>query len=153
MTRSRADQRPVAGEREAVAGGDPQQRHERGRGEALRHGGQKILLAHHAGVEQRQPRNGHHQDESRGGDHPGGVGRVDLSQGVLRRRRRGEQDHQSAGARQRPAREAQPHEEPSRWISPAFKLTVLRACASFLGEETALSGRVLPNFAAKASDN
>src|SRR3954454_8799067 len=63
MTRSRADQRPVAGEREAVAGGDPQQRHERGRGEALRHGGQKILLAHHAGVEQRQPRNGHHQDE------------------------------------------------------------------------------------------
>ena len=45
---------------------------------ALRHGGEHVLLAHHAGIEQRQARDGHHQHQRGRGDHPGGVAGVDL---------------------------------------------------------------------------
>ena len=41
---------------EAVADHHPEDRAERDRGERLRHGGEHVLLAHHAGVEQRQAR-------------------------------------------------------------------------------------------------
>jgi len=74
----RPDPRAVAGERKAVAERHPQDRHQRRRGEALRHGGEHVLLAHHAGIEQCKPRDRHHQDDAGGDDHPGRIGAIDL---------------------------------------------------------------------------
>ena len=42
-----------AGKRQAVADYHPEDRAEGDRGERLRHGGENVLLAHHAGIEQR----------------------------------------------------------------------------------------------------
>ena len=86
----RADRRAIAGEGQAVADHHPEDRAERDRGQRLRHGGEHVLLAHHAGVEQRQARDAHHQHEAGRRDHPGGVGGVDLGRlcGGLRERRR-----------------------------------------------------------------
>ena len=55
--------RAIAREGEAVADRDPQQRARARCGEALRHGGEHVLLAHHAAVEQRQARDRHHQHQ------------------------------------------------------------------------------------------
>ena len=93
-----ADKAAVAGEGERVADDRPQDRDQEGGGQALRHGGEHVLLAHHAGVEQRQARDRHHQHQAGGADHPGGVGAVDL--GALRESRRsGEGDCSRARGR------------------------------------------------------
>ena len=77
----------VAGEGQAVAEQPPQDRHERGGDEALRHGRENVLLPDHAAVKQREPRQRHHQHQRGGGDHEAGVGGVDLvGGGVLRLR-------------------------------------------------------------------
>ena len=72
----------IGGEGQAVADHHPQHGDQRGGAEALRQRRQHILLAHHAAIEQAQARNGHHQHQRRGGQHPGGVARV---QRILRR--------------------------------------------------------------------
>ena len=51
----------------------PEHRDQGHHGEALHHGGQHILLAYQAGVEERQPRAGHHEHQRRAGQHPGVV--------------------------------------------------------------------------------
>ena len=61
------------GERERVAHGEPQQRHDAGDGEALHENGEHVLGAHQAGVEQREARQGHEQNQGRCGDDPGRV--------------------------------------------------------------------------------
>ncbi len=68
----------VAAEGERIADHRPEQRHDEGRGKRLRHRGEHVLLAHHAGVKQRKTRDRHHQDEGGRRDHPGGVAAVDL---------------------------------------------------------------------------
>ena len=54
----------------------PQHGDERHHGEALHHGGQHVLLAHQAAIEQRQPGAGHHQHQRGADQHPGVVGRA-----------------------------------------------------------------------------
>jgi hypothetical protein len=90
IPRSSADKGAVAGESQRVAEHGPQNGNQERRRQALRHGGEHVLLAHHAGIEQREPRDGHHQHQPGGGDHPGGVGAVDLGRLLcgLRKRRR-----------------------------------------------------------------
>ena len=82
----------IAGEGERVADDRPQDRNEEGRGETLRHGGEHVLLAHHAGIEQRKARDRHHQHQAGRADHPGGVGGVDLVEALRESRRRGGDD-------------------------------------------------------------
>ncbi len=74
---------PGPGKGDRVADDHPENGDDARRAETLGEGGQNVLLAHHAGVKERQTRNGHHQHQDRGGEHPGGVAGVDL------RRRRG----------------------------------------------------------------
>ena len=73
-----AERRRIAREGERVAEKCPQNRDKAHRRNALRHGGEHVLLAHHAGVEQREARDRHHQHQRGRGDHPGGVAGVDL---------------------------------------------------------------------------
>jgi hypothetical protein len=85
--RQRADhavQRPAIGEGQRIAGHEPQHRHQRGDREGLHAGREHVLLAHHAGVEQRQARDVHHQHQHRGHQQPCGVAGVDL--GLVGRR-------------------------------------------------------------------
>lgn len=72
------------GQREAEH--HPYHAHETHHDEALEHGGDHIFWAHHAAVEERQPRS-HHQHKNCGRDHPGYVspkmvaGQVEVSGG------------------------------------------------------------------------
>ena len=77
------------GEGEAVADDRPQHRHQAGDREALHHRRQHVHLADHAAIEQRQARDGHHQDQRRRGQHPGGVAGIELGCGGRRGIRRG----------------------------------------------------------------
>ena len=75
------------GERIAVkAPNDPNHRHNR---ENL--GGQRgrVFRARHTGVEKRETRNRHHQDERRRGQHPGGIAFIGHGGGGIRVRRSG----------------------------------------------------------------
>ena len=56
--------------------------------EAVHERPERVLLPHHAAVEEREPRRGHQQDERRGHQHPRGVPRVDFGGGRRRRSRR-----------------------------------------------------------------
>ena len=96
----RADHRTVAGEAQAVADAPTAASTRNGRRKRLRHGGEHVLLAHHAAIEQRQARDGHHQHQAGRRDHPGGIGAVDLGRrgGCLRERRRCRQRHQHRNA-------------------------------------------------------
>ena len=91
-----ADQKPaierpepgtVADEHQRITQHHPENRNDRYGCKALRHGGQHVLLAHHAGIEQRQPRYRHHQHQRCGYDHPRGVGGADVRDFGKRRRR------------------------------------------------------------------
>ena len=86
-------------EREAVAHKDPQHAGQAGDGEALHDDGQHRLRPHQTGVEHRQPRQGHHQDQRGGDDDPGRIARVQR-RSVLRRSRHGQREH---GERRRAA--------------------------------------------------
>ncbi len=68
-------------EGQAVAHRPPQDADQRAHSQGLRHRGQDVLLADHARVEQRQPRNAHQQHQ--GGRHhqPRGVARIQLDHG------------------------------------------------------------------------
>ena len=66
----------AVGERERVADGQPQQRHDAGDGETLHQDGEHVLGAHQAGVEQREARQGHEQNQGGCGDDPGRITRV-----------------------------------------------------------------------------
>ena len=84
--------RPGVAEGDAVGIQRPQHGDQCGNGEALHHRRQHVLGSHHAGVEQRQARDRHHQHQRRRGQHPGRVASIQL--GSLRwrrcrRRRRG----------------------------------------------------------------
>ena len=48
-----------------------------GRAEALHDGGEHVLLAHHAAVEEGEAGDRHHQDERGRGEHPGGVAGIE----------------------------------------------------------------------------
>jgi len=85
-TIERTDECTVAGECETVADERPQHGHKKGCGQTLRHGGEDVLLAHHAGIEQGEARDGHHQHQAGGADDPCGIGRIYL--GALRQGRR-----------------------------------------------------------------
>ena len=65
-------------EGQAVADDEPEHRDQGRDRHLLGHGRQYVLSAHHAAVEQGQAGQGHHQDERRGGDHPGGPARIEL---------------------------------------------------------------------------
>ena len=73
----RAEPGSVADKGQRIAERHPEDRDHRDRRQRLRHGREHVLLAHHAGVEQRQARDRHHQHQRGGDDHPGGVGGVD----------------------------------------------------------------------------
>ena len=66
-------ERAAVGEGERVAVEHPQHRHERHDHEDLSEDRQHVLRADEAAVEQRQPRDGHHQHQGGGDEHPGGV--------------------------------------------------------------------------------
>ena len=72
----------VGAEGQAVAPQDPLDRDQRHDDEALHQRGEHVLLAHHAAVEERQPRRRHQQHQRRGRQHPGGVALVDLRGGA-----------------------------------------------------------------------
>ena len=61
------------GEREAVTDDRPQNGDDRHQAEALHHGGEDVLAAHQAAVEQREAGSGHHQDQGGADQHPGVV--------------------------------------------------------------------------------
>ena len=90
-------------ESDAEAADQPDERADAERNDALEHGGDDVLVAHHAAVEERQA--GGHQEHQRGGrEHPGrvaGVGRVPLGDlagaelgGEQRREGDDRQDHE-----------------------------------------------------------
>ena len=54
---------------------------------ALRHGAEHVLAPHHAGVEEREAGQRHHEDEGGRDDHEAGVGGVDARLGGHRRAR------------------------------------------------------------------
>jgi len=58
------------GEGNRVSDDEPDHGHQCRDGEALHDGGQHVLAAHHAAIEQGQTGNGHHQHQSGGGQHP-----------------------------------------------------------------------------------
>ena len=101
-----ADVGAIAGERQSVAEDHPEHRNHRRRGEALSHGGEHVLLAHHAAIKERQPRHGHHQNDARGDQHPRGIRAIDPG-GLRPCRRRTEQKHRRsrkhAAAKPRPS--------------------------------------------------
>jgi hypothetical protein len=72
-----AVQRPAVGVGQRIAEREPQHRHQGRHREGLDRRRQHVLLAHHAGVEQRQSRDVHHQDQRRGNQQPGGIARID----------------------------------------------------------------------------
>ena len=74
----------LAMEGQRIAEHEPQHGDQAGDDEALHHRRQDVLLAHHAGIEQRQAGNGHHQHEGGRDQHPGGMAGVQMG-----RRRRG----------------------------------------------------------------
>ena len=83
-----ADEAAAAGEGQAVADDHPEHRHQAGDAEALRHGVEQVHLAHHAGVEQRQAGNRHHQHQGSAGQHPSGIAGIDLRRRCVGERRR-----------------------------------------------------------------
>ena len=97
-----AIQRPkpgtVADERQRITERHPENRNNGHRCEALRHRRQHVFLAHQAGIEQRQPRYGHHQHQRGCDDHPGGVGGADLG-GFGKRRCRKREDRRKTNRR------------------------------------------------------
>ena len=125
----RADRRAFAGEGEAVADRHPEDRAERDRGQRLRHGGEHVLLAHHAGVEQRQARDAHHQHQAGRRNHPGGVGGIDLGwlRRGLRESRRRRQCHQHGNGTPRAC--ARKHSSDHR-LPPEFGFFRARRCRS-----------------------
>ena len=80
-----ADERVAIGKGEAVADDHPQDGDQTGHREALHHGRQHVHLADHAAIEQRQPGDGHHQNQCGRGQHPGGVAAVDAVRRSCRR--------------------------------------------------------------------
>ena len=68
----------IANKDQRIAECDPENRYQRDRSKALHHGPEHVLLSHHAGIEQREPRNRHHQDQCRRNHHPRGVGAADV---------------------------------------------------------------------------
>ena len=85
----------VADEDQRIAERHPENRNDGNRCEALRHRRQHVLLAHHAGIEQRQTRYGHHQHQRRRNDHPGGVGGADVRRFGKGRCRKPEDDRKT----------------------------------------------------------
>jgi len=68
-----------------ITGDGPNDGHQAHHGEALHHGGQDVLLANQAAVEEGQAGSGHQQDQSGGDQHPGIVaGGLSGSAGGLR---------------------------------------------------------------------
>jgi hypothetical protein len=78
-------------EYDAVAVEHPEHGDQAGNGEALHQHAEHVLGAHHAGVEQRQARNGHQQHQSGRDNHPGGITGVERGWGG---HGRGGQGHQ-----------------------------------------------------------
>ena len=79
-------------EGQAVAEDHPGHRNQAGDGKTLHQHRQDVLRAHHAAVEQGQAGDDHEQHQGRGGEHPGGVARVDGRRG--RRAGKGEKRQQ-----------------------------------------------------------
>ncbi len=67
------DERGSRPECQAVGEDQPENADETGDGEARHHGVAHVLLAHHAAVEQAEPRDRHQQHQRHRGQHPGGV--------------------------------------------------------------------------------
>ncbi len=65
-------------EGQGVADDEPEHGDDGRDGHLLGDGGQDVLAPHHAAIEERQARQGHEQDQGRGGDHPGGPARIEL---------------------------------------------------------------------------
>ena len=80
----------VRSEGQRVGDDHPEHRHQARGDERLHQHREHVLLAHHAAVEEGEARDGHHQHERHGGEHPGGVAGVELRRrrprGVLQRR-------------------------------------------------------------------
>ena len=68
---------PVGSERQGVAEQHPLDRHEAEHDEALHQRGERVLLAHHSAVEERQPRRGHEEHQRAAHEHPRRVALVD----------------------------------------------------------------------------
>jgi len=71
-----ADERIALGERQRIAVDRPKHGNQRENAEHLHQDGQHVLAAHQAAVEQRQARDGHHDDQQRRHQHPGGIALV-----------------------------------------------------------------------------
>ena len=67
-------ERSHPGKGQTVAGHGPQNRADAYTNQRLRHGGENVLFANHAAIEQGEAGNAHHQHETRGRHHPCGVG-------------------------------------------------------------------------------
>jgi hypothetical protein len=68
-----ADEGRAGAERHAVGEGRKQDGNKAGDGKAGHHGVADILLAHHAAIEQAEPRHRHHQDQRDRSQHPRSV--------------------------------------------------------------------------------
>ncbi len=74
----------VGAEGDAVAGDEPDQRDHGEDADRLGDGGDDVLAAHHAAVEQGQTRQGHQQDQSGRGAQPGRAGAVQFQHRLVR---------------------------------------------------------------------
>ena len=74
---------PPGAEGERVADQDPEHAHHARRHQALHEQRERVLRPHQAGVEQRQPGQGHHQHQRAAGEQPRGVARVEHGSGIL----------------------------------------------------------------------
>src|SRR5262249_62290084 len=75
------DAAPIGAERETVAPEHPLDRDDRHDDERLHERRERVLLPHHAAVEQRKPGRGHEQHERGRREHPRGVASIDLRGG------------------------------------------------------------------------
>ncbi len=98
--------RAAVAEGQRIADDHPDHRHQRGDREYLRAHRDEVLLAHHAAVKKREARNGHHQHQRGGGDHPGGVAGTQFGDFFLGERgagRRGKRQNAGGGGKRGPA--------------------------------------------------
>ena len=127
----------AVGESQAIAHHHPDDRDEAADREGLHQRGQDVLLPHHAGVEQGQAGDGHHQHQGGAGQHPCRIPGVDLRRRVIRpgcagRQQQGRDDHQQHSKRPAGPRAGPRHpthlqppyleHQPAGWDHPPAKM-------------------------------
>ena len=119
------DAADVRAKGKAIAPQHPLHANQGQQNETLHQGGEHVLAAHQAAVEQRQARRHHHQDEHRRGQHPGGVAGAADRPGRLLLRLRHVRRQTRQQAKTRPYRRQNPH---PRFVKSALRTSFPPPC-------------------------